>query len=90
MRRPLAHFWTHCLLALGLSATGTAWAVHAYSQFGDVRYPAGFAHFSYVNPAAPKGGEIVLVPPTRQSNFRQIQPLHFEGQRSTSHVGHDV
>ena len=79
MRGPLAHFWTHCLLALGLCATGTAWAVHAYSQFGDVRYPAGFAHFSYVNPAAPKGGEIVLVPPTRQSNFDKYNPFTLKG-----------
>ena len=57
----MARFWTHCWLALGLLTTNTAWAAHAYAQFGDIRYPAGFAHFSYVNPAAPKGGEIVLV-----------------------------
>ncbi|MBM3539215.1 MAG: hypothetical protein FJX55_15460 [Alphaproteobacteria bacterium] len=25
---------------------------------GDVKYPAGFKHFDYVNPAAPKGGEV--------------------------------
>lgn len=30
---------------------------HALSVFGDVKYPAGFAHFDYVNPDAPKGGE---------------------------------
>ena len=29
---------------------------HALSLFGDVKYPAGFKHFEYVNPAAPKGG----------------------------------
>jgi microcin C transport system substrate-binding protein len=29
---------------------------HGLSLFGDLRYPAGFKHFDYVNPAAPKGG----------------------------------
>ncbi len=31
---------------------------HGYSYFGDLKYPADFAHLDYVNPAAPKGGEI--------------------------------
>ena len=31
---------------------------HGYSYFGDLLYPAGFEHFNYVNPNAPKGGEI--------------------------------
>src|SRR3546814_751829 len=31
---------------------------HGLSAFGDLKYPAGFAHFDYVNPAAPKGGEL--------------------------------
>jgi microcin C transport system substrate-binding protein len=29
---------------------------HALSLFGDVKYPADFKRFDYVNPAAPKGG----------------------------------
>lgn len=31
---------------------------HGYSFYGDLSYPADFAHFNYVNPRAPKGGEI--------------------------------
>ena len=31
---------------------------HGYSFFGDLKYPADFAHLEYVNPTAPKGGEI--------------------------------
>jgi len=31
---------------------------HGLSLFGDVKYPAGFKHFDYVNPAAPKGGTV--------------------------------
>ncbi len=31
---------------------------HGLSLFGDLRYPAGFKHFDYVNPNAPKGGTV--------------------------------
>lgn len=62
-----------------LFSAGPAWAAHAYAQFGDIKYPAGFAHFDYVNPAAPKGGEIVLVPPTRLSNFDKYNPFTLKG-----------
>jgi len=31
---------------------------HGLSLFGDLRYPADFKHFEYVNPAAPKGGTV--------------------------------
>src|SRR5688572_30273798 len=30
--------------------------VHGLSAFGDLKYPADFRHFDYVNPSAPKGG----------------------------------
>jgi microcin C transport system substrate-binding protein len=40
------------------SATGEpAWR-HALSLFGDIKYPAGFKRFDYVNPDAPKGGVV--------------------------------
>jgi microcin C transport system substrate-binding protein len=34
---------------------GVSWR-HALSLFGDVKYPADFKRFDYVNPEAPKGG----------------------------------
>src|SRR5699024_1833916 len=33
---------------------------HGISTFDDLKYPAGFAHLDYVNPDAPKGGELSL------------------------------
>ncbi|MCL3882070.1 extracellular solute-binding protein [Marivita sp. GX14005] len=33
---------------------------HGYSFFGDLQYSPDFEHFNYVNPNAPRGGEIVL------------------------------
>ncbi len=67
------------LIWLCLLVGAPAWGAHAYAQFGDIRYPAGFAHFDYVNPNAPKGGEIALVPPTRLSNFDKFNPFTLKG-----------
>ncbi len=50
-----------CLLALHVClSTGAAAASHAIAMHGDPRYAAGFKHFDYTNPDAPKGGEIVF------------------------------
>ncbi|RED30604.1 microcin C transport system substrate-binding protein [Rhodopseudomonas thermotolerans] len=37
------------------AAEGAAWR-HGLSLFGDLKYPAGFARFDYVDPKAPRGG----------------------------------
>ncbi len=37
--------------------------VHGLSAFGDLKYAADFAHFGYVDPDAPKGGEMRFAPP---------------------------
>ncbi|TFZ04927.1 extracellular solute-binding protein [Ramlibacter rhizophilus] len=66
-------------LALAALMAVPAWAAHAYAQFGDVKYPPGFSHFSYVNPDAPKGGEIRMVPPTRPTNFDKFNPFTLKG-----------
>ena len=56
-----------------------SWAAHAYAQFGDIKYAPGFTHFDYVNPDAPKGGEIRMVPPTRPTNFDKFNPFTLRG-----------
>ena len=33
---------------------------HGMAIYGDLKYPPGFTHFSYVNPDAPKGGHVRL------------------------------
>lgn len=47
-------FWL-CLLLISAPASAQDW-VHGSALSGTPRYPAGFAHFNYVNPDAPKGG----------------------------------
>ncbi|MCZ2495317.1 ABC transporter substrate-binding protein [Xylophilus sp. Kf1] len=68
-----------CLLWWLLWVACPSWAAHAYAQFGDVKYPPGFTHFDYVNPDAPKGGEIRLVPGTTSTNFDKFNPFTLKG-----------
>ena len=42
------------------------------STFGDVKYAAGFKHFDYVNPAAPKGGIVRLFEYGTFDNFNIV------------------
>jgi microcin C transport system substrate-binding protein len=67
------------LLGLGIGAVGATWLrpamavdasaeAHGISVFGDLKYPADFHHFDYVNPAAPKGGMFSTVPSVRTYN----------------------
>ena len=67
------------LLCLGVWLSPSVWAAHAYAQFGDIKYPEGFSHFSYVNPTAPKGGEIAMVSPSRASSFDKYNPFTLKG-----------
>src|ERR1700736_3333096 len=42
--------------------------IHGISVFGDLKYPADFAHFDYVYATAPKGGVFSLIPSSRAYN----------------------
>ncbi|MFC7410545.1 extracellular solute-binding protein [Hydrogenophaga atypica] len=64
-----------CLLALA----SPVWAAHGYALWGDLKYGPGFSHFDYVNPQAPKGGEIRLVSNLRTSTFDKYNPFTIKG-----------
>jgi microcin C transport system substrate-binding protein len=51
---------------------------HGISAFGDLKYPADFPHFGYVNPNAPKGGVFSQIGPNRQfnQNFNTFNSLN--------------
>jgi microcin C transport system substrate-binding protein len=72
-------FWRLLVALFAASFAPASHAAHAYAQFGDIKYPPGFTHFSYVNPDAPKGGEIRMVPPTRPTNFDKFNPFTLRG-----------
>ncbi|MEM6577146.1 MAG: extracellular solute-binding protein [Pseudomonadota bacterium] len=50
---------------------------HGYSFFGELKYPADFTHFDYVNPNAPKGGEISIAIP---GTFDSMNPYTRNGR----------
>ena len=56
-----------------------AWAAHGYALWGDLKYAPGFAQFGYVNPQAPKGGELRLVSNQRTSTFDKYNPFTIKG-----------
>ncbi|MEM9684863.1 MAG: extracellular solute-binding protein, partial [Pseudomonadota bacterium] len=41
-------------------ADGDVYRGHGLAMHGDLKYPAGFKNFDYVNPDAPKGGDVRL------------------------------
>ncbi|GAB7536793.1 extracellular solute-binding protein [Burkholderia sp. 3C] len=67
------------LLALVACAAQPAYAVYAIAQYGEPKYPAGFKHFDYVNPDAPKGGTLVLANPSRLTTFDKFNPFTLRG-----------
>ncbi len=56
-----------------------AWAAHGYALWDDLKYPAGFTAFDYVNPNAPRGGELRLVSNQRYSTFDKYNPFTIKG-----------
>ncbi|MGB8813537.1 MAG: extracellular solute-binding protein [Paracoccaceae bacterium] len=50
---------------------------HGISTFGDLKYPADFAHLDYVNPDAPKGGEISE---WTQGGYDSMNPFSIKGR----------
>jgi microcin C transport system substrate-binding protein len=56
-----------------------AFAAHAFSLYDKPKYPAGFTHFDYVNPDAPKRGELYLANPDRRTSFDKFNPFSLKG-----------
>jgi len=75
---------TGSVLALGALWALPGWSQeagiitsHGYSTFGELKYPADFTHLDYVNPDAPKGGEIST---WAQGTFDTLNPYSREGR----------
>jgi microcin C transport system substrate-binding protein len=69
-----------CLpLILAALASIPCWAAPGYAVWGKFKYAPGFDHFEYVNPQAPKGGELRLVAGSRISTFDKYNPFTLKG-----------
>lgn len=56
-----------------------ACAGHAFALYDTPKYPAGFTHFDYVNPAAPRRGTLYLANPDRRTSFDKFNPFSLKG-----------
>ena len=63
--------WISPALAQTPVATEPAWR-HGTSEFGDLKYPAGFKQFEYVNAQAPKGGTVRQIALGTFDNFNPV------------------
>ncbi len=56
---------------------------HGISAYGDLKYPANYKNFDYVNPDAPQGGTLTLRPSTGGSTFDSFNNYILKGARVT-------
>ncbi len=76
--------WRAIALVLLAAVCGTAAGAserrHGLSAFGDLKYPANFQHFDYVNPGAPKGGRLATMPTSSINTFNEFNGFIFRGE----------
>lgn len=53
---------------------------HGISTFGDLKYPAGFKHFNYVNPDAPQGGTMTFRGTGASKTFDSLNAFILKGE----------
>lgn len=84
--RPTGLIGLAMLMLLGFSTLAFAQdkiiKSHGFSEFGDLKYPEGFAHFDYVNPDAPKGGELSYAAQGTFDSFNAFSRQGRAGARS--------
>jgi len=78
-RRAAAALLLAAGLSQGLIAPAAAEPRHGLSVFGDLKYPAGFKHFDYVNPDAPKGGKASQIGSAGLTTFDSFNMLILKG-----------
>jgi microcin C transport system substrate-binding protein len=75
--RSLITLWA-CLflVAPSMAEEEHVYVGHGISMYGDLKYPADFPHFDYVNPDAPKGGDVKL---WSFGGFDSLNPFTLKG-----------
>jgi len=72
-------YFLSIVLLAGTVNFNAAYAAHAFALYDTPKYPANFTHFDYVNPDAPKGGELFLANPDRRTSFDKFNPFSLKG-----------
>ena len=90
----MAQFSRRHVLGLGVGALAAARLVpaladngikklHGLSAFGELKYPAEFPNFAYVNPGAPKGGMFSQLVGSGGSTFNSLNAFIVKGDRAS-------
>ncbi len=74
--RPMPRYLISLILACALVSGGSAYAAHALALGYSPKYPANFTHFDYVNPDAPKQGNITF---PALGSFDKFNPFTLKG-----------
>ena len=67
------------LLCAAIAAAAAETATHGLSAFGELKYPADFKHFDYVNPDAPKGGRLASIGTAARTSFDSFNAFILKG-----------
>ncbi len=73
--------WLAAAAALACALPAQAGPTHAIAMQGEPALPAGFSHFDYANPDAPKGGDITYCV---VGTFDNINPFILKSLRTTA------
>jgi microcin C transport system substrate-binding protein len=84
MKRNLVFILVLMITALAAWAAPEIITSHAITLHGKPKYPAGFKHFDYVNPDAPRGGTLVLHSIGTYDNFHRYAQRGLSADGSTA------
>jgi len=73
---PVWRRWVVLSIIAASCGAGSAQAAHGIAQYGELKYAPGFDHFDYVNPTAPKGGNLKL---STKAPFDSMNPFILRG-----------
>lgn len=79
-QRKMPHVCAVLALTCGLAQATVAEPVHGLAMHGTPKHAAGFTHFPYVNPQAPRGGRLVL---GTLGSFDSLNPFIIKGVSAT-------
>jgi microcin C transport system substrate-binding protein len=82
MNKHIAHLLLSILAIFSATYVYSANAIHGLAIHGETRYPANFTHFDYVNPDAPKGGEIIINS-VSSGGFDSLNPYILKGEAAS-------
>ncbi len=74
--RTLTHALAAALLLLATPLQAGVTLSHGFARFGELKYPSSFSHFDWVNPDAPKGGQLQLM---ALGSFDSLNPYILKG-----------